>query len=194
MFSTLFFVFLQCVSFPRLYALPNPQQSVTLAVYGEAGSALIPGQNLVPVGTANGGDQTTFQDVIFDTITVTSTSALLVASASGFDVQGTFTNVAHEVVTLSEGCHATAANQGECDISLGGVTGVDSGSLSEEVVALSVPTSAPQASGARPGSQSGSSSTPSPTSKNHGSKHELNQKILVGLVLGTAVIGRFLAM
>jgi len=188
--------------------LPSPQQSVTLAFYGDDGSALIPGQVLVPLGTANGGDQTTFQDVISDAITVTSTSgiavvtqvvptsftALLVASASGFDVQGTFTNVADEVVTLSESCHATAANQGECDISLAGVVGADSGSLTEEVVALSVPTSAPQASGARPGSQSGSSSTPSPTSKNHGSKHELNQKILVGLVLGTAVMGRFLAM
>jgi len=212
--GTLFFIYF-CVYFPRssVWALPSPQQSASLVFFGPNSNVLDPGNNdsaivtqfLVPSGTSSGGDQTTFELVEVDSTTAESVSgtalftptifvtktAELVASASGFSMEGTFTTLEGilgvttlgSVMTFGEQCQATASDSGDCVIELEGSTEtIGNGMASTQLIAISTPTSAP-------------SSTPTGTSgssKNGGFKREqYDQKLLVGLVFSTTILGIF---
>jgi len=207
-----------------LYALPSPQQSMTLAFFGEdsnfvdsssdnTDSDSVVTQFLIPSGTSGGGDQTTFEFVEVDstiieslsgTATVTETSlttitAELIASASGFVFDATVTEVDSGTTitaTFTEACQATAAdNSGECEVEVNGITLTITGSPSPQLIAISgVPTTssafAAPVSSSIPDSPSTSVSTSATPKKNDGFKCQCGHEMLVGMVLaGTTVLG-----
>ncbi|KAE9391114.1 hypothetical protein BT96DRAFT_980003 [Gymnopus androsaceus JB14] len=181
-----------CSYFPALlYALPSPQQSLTLEGFGTAqiGAATDGGiatDFLIQTG-ATGGAQTSFELVEVDTFAVggqavtTTVTAGVVASASGFNLEATIGNE-QVTATLSESCQATAlANAGgDCTVQLDGESVSVSGPGSAEVIAISAtPTG---------------SSSPSATSgskKNSGLKHSSfdRKTYLSGVGLGAIVAG-----
>ncbi|KAE9387787.1 hypothetical protein BT96DRAFT_1025732 [Gymnopus androsaceus JB14] len=191
-------------------ALPSPQQSASLVFFGSdlnsanGDDSGIVTQFLVPSGTSSGGDQTTFElmDVesvtfrdktLSGTETVTSLATFtgeMVASASGFAFEASFSEVvdgATALGTLGGQCQATASNSGECVEQAGDVTATVTGIASTQLIAVSAPTSTPSSIS----TSSGSSGT-SGSSKNGAYKREqYDQKLLVGLVFGTTILGIF---
>ncbi|KAE9396823.1 hypothetical protein BT96DRAFT_94489 [Gymnopus androsaceus JB14] len=116
-------------------------------------------QFLIPSGTSNGGDETTFEYVQVDLITVeslgstanvaqtslTTLTGELVASASGFALDATFTAAFLGVgipVTVTEGiqCQATASDSGECSFDFFETTGTTTGVPITQLIAVSSPT------------------------------------------------------
>lgn len=109
-------------------------------------------------------------------------------SASGFEVQATATASASGITieeTLSQECHATAANSGECSGFLNGVEAADAGEAHTTVFAVS---GAPSSPGSLSTSGGSATSTSGPK-KNNGFKHHFNQKMLAGLAFGTTILG-----
>ncbi|KAE9387793.1 hypothetical protein BT96DRAFT_948120 [Gymnopus androsaceus JB14] len=102
----------------------------------------------------------------------TSSGGELVASASGFTfgVTATLSEVVlgtptSTIVTIGEQCQATASNSGECVLDLSGSTTTTTGIANTQLVAVS---------------------------KNGAFKRErYDQKLLVGLVFGTTILGIF---
>jgi len=201
MFADILFFIYFCLYLPRsLWALPSPQQNASLVFFGPdsniVGFTSDDSSNvelLVPSGTSSGGDQTTFEYVEIDSVTIESLSGTetvtqttlttntgeLVASASGFTFGATATlsEVIQErptstVLTFVEQCQATASNSGECVLDLHGFTTTAIGIASTQLIAVS--TALPSAS------------------KNGAFKREqYDQKLLVGLVFGTTILGIF---
>ncbi|KAE9387790.1 hypothetical protein BT96DRAFT_981302 [Gymnopus androsaceus JB14] len=197
--GTLFFVYF-CLYFPRsLLALPSPQQSASIVQFGPSLLDFENGDNsehgivtkfLVPSGTSSGGDQTTFEYVQVESVTVESLSGTetvmqttlatftneLVASASGFTfgATATFSEVLDgiptiTIVTDTEQCQATANNSGECVADVDGVTKTATGIANTQLIAVS---GAPSNNGAF-------------------KRERYDQKLLVGLVFGTMTLGIF---
>jgi len=196
MFAGILFFIYFCLYLPRsLWALPSPQQSASLVFFGPGSNIVglasdddssIVTRFLVPSGTSSGGDQTTFEHVEVDSVTIESLSGTetvtqttlttitgeLVASASGFTfgVTATLSEVVlgtptSTIVTIGEQCQATASNSGECVLDLSGSTTTTTGIANTQLVAVS---------------------------KNGAFKRErYDQKLLVGLVFGTTILGIF---
>lgn len=125
-------------------------------------------------------------------------AAELVASASGFVIDGTVTEVVSgttTVATFTEACGAAATNNGECQIELDGIGTLSiTGTAGPQLIAVSgAPTAAPSsASSSLSISVSSNGSLVSPTSgssKNGGFKREFNQKMLAGLAFSTTILG-----
>ncbi|KAE9396820.1 hypothetical protein BT96DRAFT_94457 [Gymnopus androsaceus JB14] len=199
-----------------VYALPSPQQSATLVFFGAGNpqdpTASLVTEFLVPTGTSSGGDQTTFELVevksaMIDPLVnngtatqsqpLTTLTAQVVASSSGFMVDGTFTGN-FGIFTSSEECDSTATNGGVCEGVVAGFTiSANAATGDPLVIAISTPTSSATSQSSTSSTTSSSNSSPTTVGANGGSKREFDQKMLA-LVFGTTILGicsgRFLVL